>query len=127
MATVKLISSDKQEFEVETQVAKMSKALERLIDDIGTDKEIPISSVEGDVMAKIITYCQYHVNCRDEAVASVWNKSFVELDKEMTFKLILAANYLEIESLFQLMGRTIASVIEKLSMEETKDYLGLKH
>lgn len=129
MATLTIISFDGQEFKTQPCVAKISKALKRLIEDLGTDKPITIPSelVTGDVLEKILTYCQYHLD-HDEAEIELWDKDFVAVEKEMLFKLIMAANYLEIQSLLDLMSKNFANIIKNLKTKEVVgEYFNFKY
>ena len=50
-------------------------------------------------------------------VVSPWDANFVELDHEMLFELILAANYVDIKSLLDLSCAKVASMMKDKSPE----------
>jgi len=59
--SVKLQSSDEQEFEVEREIAEMSVTIKNMLEDIPeTDTAIPLPNVTGKIMQKVIEYCKYH-------------------------------------------------------------------
>jgi len=62
--SVKLQSSDEQEFEVEKPVAEMSVTIKNMLEDmqdVGSDAPIPLPNVTGKILAKVIEYCKWHL------------------------------------------------------------------
>ncbi|KAJ2444724.1 hypothetical protein GGF42_006216, partial [Coemansia sp. RSA 2424] len=60
---VVLQSSDGKDFTVDIAVAKQSKLISNLIEDIGeSDEPIPLPNVASKVLEKVIEYCEYHVD-----------------------------------------------------------------
>jgi S-phase kinase-associated protein 1 len=59
---VKLKSSDDEMFEVEEAVALEAQAVKNVIEDTGVHHPIPLPNVSSKILAKVIEYCQYHVD-----------------------------------------------------------------
>merc|ERR1719284_2393880 len=53
-------------------------------------------------------------------VVSEWDASFVEIEQETLFELILAANYMDIKSLLDLTCATVASMIKGKTPEDIR-------
>jgi len=128
---VTLQSQDHQEFKVEVGVVKMSKTIENLIEDAGVDLPIPLPNVNGKILGKIIHYCKHHtenpdLDNKDEDVSSgtyvisEWDQEFCQVDHPTLFELILAANYLDIQSLLDVTCKTVAKIIRGKTPEEIR-------
>ncbi|OVA09409.1 SKP1 component [Macleaya cordata] len=67
------------------------------------------------ILAKMIKYCKKHVetssNEEDEDLKA-WDAEFVNVDQGTLFDLILAANYLDIKNLLDLICQTVADMIK---------------
>lgn len=68
---VKLVSSDKQVFEVDELVAYESKTLRFMIEEayespylLMAHGQIPLPNVSGKILSKIIVYCEYHLQAQ---------------------------------------------------------------
>ncbi len=55
-----------------------------------------------------------------------WYAEFIDLDQEILFELINAANFLEIKSLIELGCAKVASSIKKRSIPEIRRYLNIE-
>lgn len=74
------------------------------------ETEIPLPNVLGSVLNKVVTYLKYHVadqskeiekplkSANMNEVVSQWDADFVDVDQELLFSLILAANYMDIKA-----------------------------
>ena len=60
-------------------------------------------------------------------VTTPWYSEFVNLDQEILFELILAANYLDIKSLLELACAKVASSIKSRSIPEIRKYLNIEN
>ncbi len=76
----------------------------------------PVSArSKGTVLQKVIEFCAHHEkepmpeiekplkSANMNEVVSEWDAKFVDLDQEMLFELILAANYMDIKSLVRIL------------------------
>ncbi|KAJ2772296.1 hypothetical protein IWQ56_001442 [Coemansia nantahalensis] len=130
---VKLVSSDKEEFDVTLEVAEQSVLLKNMLGDIGeTEDAIPLPNVTGKVLAKVIEYCEQHksdpppimddyddVPMRSEDILP-WDENFMKVDQEMLFEILLASNYLDIKPLLDLGCKTVANMIRGKTPDEIR-------
>eukprot|EP00939_MAST-03C_sp_MAST-3C-sp1_P003829 g3829.t1 len=141
---VTLTSTEGESFEVSGAVAVMSELVKTMIatdegDDDGSegsseaeDHEIPLPNVKSEVLGKVIEFCKYHVDkpmkdiekplksAKMSEVVGEWDAKFVDIEQEVLFELILAANYMDIKSLLDLTCAKVASMIKGKSPEEIR-------
>mmetsp|Transcript_43173 Transcript_43173/g.31541 ORF Transcript_43173/g.31541 Transcript_43173/m.31541 type:complete len:163 (+) Transcript_43173:31-519(+) len=136
---VKLVTSEGEVVEVEVEVASKSVLIKGMIDDSGVEEEIPLPNVKRSILNKIIEFCNYikdntppeiekplrSNNLAD--VASPWYAEFVNLDQEVLFELILAANYLDIKPLLELSCAKVASLIKNRSIQEIRKFFNIEN
>ena len=82
--------------------------------------------------AQVIEFCKHHVNdpmpeigkplksANMTEVAPEWDARFCEIDQEMLFECILAANYMDIKSLLDLTCAKVAALIKGKTPEEIR-------
>ena len=99
--------------------------------DSSADEDIPLPNVKSAVLKKIIEYCKHakesppteiekplkSANMQD-VVADKWYATFIEVDQEVLFELILAANYLDIKPLLELGCASVAAMMKGITMAE---------
>ncbi len=131
----KLTSSDGKAFELDRQAAIMSVLVKEMIDEEEDDQvpEIPLPNVKSNVLEKVIEFCNHHAtNPMPEIekpiksrimneVVSEWDAQFCNVEQELLFELILAANYMDIKSLLDLTCAKVASMIKGKKAEEIRD------
>eukprot|EP01100_Stratorugosa_tubuloviscum_P010890 TRINITY_DN474_c3_g1_i1.p1 TRINITY_DN474_c3_g1~~TRINITY_DN474_c3_g1_i1.p1 ORF type:complete len:157 (+),score=79.88 TRINITY_DN474_c3_g1_i1:171-641(+) len=136
MATVKLVSSDEVEFEVEREIANKSQTIKNMLDDLGDNEaSIPLPNVAGKILSKVIEWCKYHKehpteenrDDRNTDNISQWDQDFCKVDQTTLFELILAANYLDIKPLLDLTCKTVANMIKGKSPEEIRKTFNIKN
>jgi len=103
------------------------------------EKEMPLPNVKPYILGKVNEYIKYHhSNPADEIekplksanmreVVSEWDASFVEIEQEHLFELILAANYMDIKPLLDLTCAKVASMIKGKSPEEIRQKFNIKN
>ena len=96
------------------------------------EKEIPLPNVKGSVLEHVVKYMKYHfgnppkeiekpLKSQNMAeVVSAWDADFVNVDQELLFEFILAANYMDIKPLLDLTCAKVASLIKDKSPEEIR-------
>merc|ERR1712242_161149 len=111
-------------FEVEPEVACMATLIKNMVDDSGTDEEIPLPNVKTAILSKVIDYCKYHKdNPAEEIQKPLKSTNLIEcgnIEQEVLFELILAANYLDIKCLLDLTCAKVASMIKGKNTEEIR-------
>jgi S-phase kinase-associated protein 1 len=129
---LRLASKEGEEFVVEVEVACKSQLIKNMVEDSGAEEEIPLPNVSSAVLAKVIEYCRHHKDSDPPEIekpikstqisdfVAPWDATFVEVEQEMLFELILAANYLDIKSLLDLTCAKVATMIKGKTPEEIR-------
>ncbi|KAI5820598.1 Skp1 family, dimerization domain-containing protein [Pyronema omphalodes] len=137
---IKLMSSDQAMLVVDKEVAERSVLIKNMLDDIGeVDEAIPIPNVNEAVLKKVIEWCEHHKgdspSTNDEESDSrkrstdieEWDQKFMQVDQEMLFEIILAANYLDIKPLLDVGCKTVANMIKGKSPEEIRKTFNIQN
>jgi len=138
--TIKLQSNDGVEIVVERPIAERSVLIKNMLEDCGevTDA-IPISNVNESILRKVIEWCEHHKN--DPVLADnetddsrkkttdidEWDQKFMNVDQEMLFEIILAANFLDIKPLLDTGCKTVANMIKGKSPEEIRKLFNIQN
>ncbi|KAL6553474.1 SKP1-like protein 4 [Orobanche gracilis] len=137
-----LKSFDGEVFKVDERVAVKSQTIKHMIEDDCADDAIPLPNVTSNILAKVIEYCKYHVDDDAEAKSDDvykmadkgskdelkdFDEEFVKVDQDTLFDVILAANYLNIKSLLDLMCGAVADMIRGKTPEEIRKTFHIKN
>ena len=134
-----LESQDKERFDVAKKVAIMSELVKTVADGDPDETTIPLPNVKGSVLSKVIKYMTYHEsNPAKEIekplksgnmaeVVSKWDADFVNVDQELLFELILAANYMDIKPLLDLACAKVASMIKGKTPDQIRKTFNIKN
>lgn len=127
-----LVSLEGDKFDVPLRVAQQSELVKTMTEDDESAEEVPLVNVKSRVLAKVIEYCKHHVDAPAPAIAKPlkspnlaeivpeWDARFVDIEQEMLFELILAANYMDIKPLLELTCAKVASMIKGKTPEEIR-------
>eukprot|EP00286_Rhodomonas_abbreviata_P025873 CAMPEP_0181313132 /NCGR_PEP_ID=MMETSP1101-20121128/14085_1 /TAXON_ID=46948 /ORGANISM="Rhodomonas abbreviata, Strain Caron Lab Isolate" /LENGTH=170 /DNA_ID=CAMNT_0023420065 /DNA_START=30 /DNA_END=542 /DNA_ORIENTATION=- len=133
--TIHLVSQEGESFDVPLSVGKMSDLVKTMIDDEQEEdeaQEIPLPNVKSAILAKVIEFAQHYKaepmteiekplkSANMAEVVQEWYSTFVAVDQEVLFELILAANYMDIKPLLDLTCATVASMIKGKSPEDIR-------
>lgn len=103
------------------------------------DDVIPLPNiVKGEILKKIIDYCEYHHNNRAEEiekplfkslseVINKWDIDYIQLSKEQLMELTMAANYIYCEDLLKLCCAAIADKIKDLNVEQMREFFNIEN
>ena len=134
---VKLTSKEGTAFEVPLSVAKMSNLVQTLLpteeDQMLDMGEVPLPAVKDTVLAKVVDFCT-HFQTKPmeniekplkssqiaEVVSDPWYAAFVDVEQDMLFELILAANFMDIQPLLDLTCATVATLLKGKTPEEIR-------
>jgi len=138
--TVTLSTSDNVEITVDRQVAERSVLIKNLLSDIGaTGEVIPLPNVNEPVLKKVIEWCEQHkkdpqTSTDDDSDSrkkstdiDEWDQKFMQVDQEMLFEIILAANYLDIKPLLDVGCKTVANMIKGKSPDEIRKTFNIQN
>jgi len=135
VTTITLVSNDNVAIDVERPVAERSMLVKNMMEDLGDaaiGTPVPIPNVNEAVLRKVIEWCEHHKH--DPVVSNdddsdtrrkttdieEWDQKFMQVDQEMLFEIILAANYLDIKPLLDVGCKTVANMIKGKSPEEIR-------
>lgn len=133
MPSITLLTSDGQDLIVETDVLRQSETLGNLIDILDdTDEVLPLPNIDADIMNSVLVYLEHHVNDpplplnkRNYEITNAWDANFINVDTGKLFRILEAANYLAIRSLFELGTKEVANRLKGKTSEEMRVILGL--
>ncbi|ERS99942.1 S-phase kinase-associated protein 1 [Sporothrix brasiliensis 5110] len=134
---IPLQSNDGSVITVDYEVAIRSALLSTMLEDLksmGVSElgPVPLPNVNEAVLRKVIEYCEHHRNdplgTNEEETESrkkttdieEWDQKFMQVDQEMLFEIILAANYMDIKALLDVGCKTVANMIKGKSPEEIR-------
>lgn len=128
MVNIILKSSDGKDIKVDKKFIEKSILIKNMIEDIDDSEDpIPIPNVNEEILQKVIEWCIHHENDKIQEEENLrntdiedWDKNFFEVDQEMLFDIILAANYLDIKQLLDTGCKTVANIIKGKSVEEIR-------
>ncbi|EYU37961.1 hypothetical protein ABFS82_02G007400 [Erythranthe guttata] len=132
-------SSDGDIFEMDEAVASNSLTIKNMIEDGCADDVIPLPNVNTPILAMIIQYCKHHTEAAaDKGAAAAAKKvsedSLIDFDTEFMdveqctrFDLLLAANYLNIKSLMDLICETVAGTMKGKSPVELREMFNIEN
>ena len=142
MPSIKLQSSDGENFSVDVAIAKKSVTIRTMLEDLGMDLEndseeaVPLPNVTGAVLKKVLEWATEHKDdkikkvCPEDSIT--WYPTdkfdadfFKGMDKQMLFDIILAANYLEIQDLLDLGTKTVADSLRDKTPEQIRKQFGI--
>ncbi|KAF9251644.1 hypothetical protein DTO006G1_2752 [Penicillium roqueforti] len=139
MSAITLTSSDGVDLSVERTTAERSVLIKNMLEDLGDSGEaIPIPNVNEAVLKKVIEWCEHHKNDppsasddddnrRKTTDIDEWDQKFMQVDQEMLFEIILAANYLDIKALLDVGCKTVANMIKGKSPEEIRKTFNIQN
>ena len=91
------------------------------------------------VLRKVLEWCEHHKKDpapeKDEDADTrkkttdieEWDQKFMQVDQEMLFEIILAANYMDIKALLDVGCKTVANMIKGKSPEEIRKTFNIQN
>lgn len=144
-----LISQESERIKVPVKIGIQSNLIKSMIknddddeveDDFENNLEIPVINVTAPILRKVIEFLQYHFengpmkeiekplksdNLSDSV--SEWDSKYIDLENDILFNIILAANYLDIQSLLDLSCAKVATMIKGKSPEEIRKTFNIEN
>ena len=142
MPYVKLQSSDNEVFEVDVEIAKQSEVIRPMVEncdyDDFDDEPIPLLNVNAAILKKVIEWATHHKDDpppkedeenREKRTDDIepFDREFLKVDQGTLFELILAANYLDMKLLLDVLCKTVANMIKGKTPEEIRKTFNIKH
>ncbi|OIT21911.1 PREDICTED: SKP1-like protein 11 [Nicotiana attenuata] len=116
-----LKSSDGDEFELEESIAIQSVTIKNMVEDGCSSSVIPLSNVDTETLIKIIDYLKMHsLTSSNEEEIENFNREFVSIGFKTIFKILEAANFLDINSLLELCAEAVANRIKNKTPEAVR-------
>lgn len=137
---IHLLSKEGKKFEISKRDAKVSDLVSKSFETDTESTELPLPSVETEMLELIVEYMKYHKGeeppivekplrssimkdvCKDE-----WDATFIDKvgdsDLDKLYELIKTANYMNIKSLLHLGCAKVASKIKGKPVDEVKKIL----
>lgn len=136
-------TEDGTAFIVGRRVAEQSETLKNLIEDVGDITQvIQLPNVTGKVYEKVIEFCKHALllkqeqkqeqkqeeEAEDEKKLTEWEESFVkDMENDFLVSVLLAANFLEVKPLLELMCTALARRMDNKSVQELREMLSLEN
>jgi len=136
---LKLVSQEDDKFVVSRKVAMMSELVKTMVEGDREEKEIPLPNVKGTTLGKVVEYMKFHSenppkdiekplkSANMSEVVPAWDADFVDVDQELLFELILAANYMDIKPLLDLTCAKVASMIKGKTPEQIRKAFNIQN
>ncbi|XWS10606.1 hypothetical protein CRYUN_Cryun38cG0010800 [Craigia yunnanensis] len=132
-----LRADDNHEFEVDEAIAMEFGTVRTFFEDNpdATEEPIPLLNVSSKCLSTIIEYCKSHLafRARDssssvEDEAKAYDVELVKaLDNESLKEMILAANYLNMKDLLDMLNQAVADRIKNKSVEYVRRFFGIEN
>ncbi|CAI2383513.1 unnamed protein product [Moneuplotes crassus] len=136
---VKLISQEGEIIEVDQETVMLSVLIKSMIDDSGTEEDIPLPNVSKSILEKVLEFCKHikehplqeiekplkSANLRD--IIPEWYDDFVDVEQETLFEVILAANYLDIKPLLELACAKVATMVKGKSVLDVRKTFNIEN
>ncbi|OXU25368.1 hypothetical protein TSAR_011383 [Trichomalopsis sarcophagae] len=142
MSFIKVITTDGI-FKIDLDIAMRFKTIKTLLDDLGidpkeVDEEIPLPYISSEILSRIVEWASHH---RDDPVEdqeediyhqktydlSDWDRTFLETEREAKrlIPLIIAVNFLDIDSLMGASCQYVWGLISNKKAHEVRQLLKL--
>lgn len=138
----KKISNDGVTFETSLIVAQMSETLAHLIEDSGTEEDIPLPNLNSNILRLVLLYCEKYQKENFKSLLESKNEQESEKAKKqlsnynhqfcsslentsILTEVMLASNYLDIKPLLDVTCLTMAMAIKGKSPQEIKQILNV--
>jgi len=139
MGKIKLLSNEGELFELDLEVAKKSEVIREMLENCDDSTEdVPLPTISSDQLRKVVQWLEQH---SDDVVGGrlkgedkdynsdnipEWDKKFFNLSQVELFDLILAANYLDIKDMLDLLAKSVANMMKGKSAQEIRDTFNIE-
>lgn len=137
---LQLLTKDGQVFPLPRAAAAGSELLRTMMEGDPDAVEVTLIHIEAKVLKLVCDYLTYHADVPARVIdrplqsmnlsdlVDAFDTEFIQsISQEMLFKLLLAANYLNVRSLIALCCAKIATMIKDKSPEQVRNTFGIRH
>ena len=136
---ITLVSSDGEKMKISAKAAQRSNLVKGIIEDYPDDAEVPLTNVKSNVLKKVKEYLDHYADADPREIerplisnnyqecVDPRDYEYINLDLDLVFEIILAANYMDIKALLELASSKIASVIKGKSPEEIRKTFNIQN
>jgi S-phase kinase-associated protein 1 len=140
---IRLQSKEKEEFPIDIDVAKKSKTIRTMLEDLGIENDeeeeikevLPLPNIRTAILRKVIDWCTKNKDEPEPAEEpaedengyklrkkirelSKWETVYLGINKSMMIEIVLASNYLHIPGLLDLVCMRLAMFLKGKTTEE---------
>ena len=136
---ITLVSSDGEKYRISSKAVLRSQLVKGIIEDYPDDPEVPLTNVKGSILKKVIEYLDHYAGTEPKEIerplsnqnyqecVDAWDYNFIDMDLDLVFELILAANYMDIKPLLELASSKVASIIKGKSPAEIRKIFNIQN
>ena len=136
---ITLVSSDGEKVEISSKAVQRSVLVKGIIEDYPDDAEVPLNNVKSSILKKIKEYLEHYQDSEPKEIerplasqnyqecVDAWDYEFINVDLDLIFEIILAANYMDIKPLLELASSKVASIIKGKTPEEIRKTFNIQN
>jgi len=136
---ITLLSQEKTEFKVPRKAALQSQMIKTALEDDKDAKEVNLVHISAPIVKKVVEYMTYHMDREPRKIESPlkstnmkelvdrFDAAFVDdIDQDTLFKLLLAANYMDVKSLLGLICAKVASMMKGKTADQIRKTFNIR-
>jgi len=136
---IMLLSQEKTEFKVPRKAALQSQMIKTALEDDKDAKEVNLVHISAPIVKKVVEYMVYHMDREPRKIESPlkstnmkelvdrFDAAFVDdIDQDTLFKLLLAANYMDVKSLLGLICAKVASMMKGKTADQIRKTFNIR-
>ena len=136
-SSIVLLSSDLRQLIMDKKSAKLSKFIKNFIEDF-PNEVIHFQEIDYDTLLQIKEYLDYHKDNKPKKIPKPlpnkdfkeiieeWDYNYIDKDSTVIFKIMEAANFMDIKPLLNLTCAKISSLIKGKNPDEIRRTLGME-
>ena len=134
-----LLSRDHQSFSLSKEAAASSDLLKTMLEGDPDACEVQLFHIDAAIVRKVIDYMNYHrlvpprlierpiSSLSMHELVDAYDAAYIDVEQETLFKLLLAANYLNVRSLIALCCAKFATWVKNRTPEQIRQTFGIRH
>jgi len=130
---ITLLSQEKTEFKVPRKAALQSQMIKTALEDDKDAKEVNLVHISAPIVKKVVEYMVYHMDREPRKIESPLKSTNIkelvdrfydafvdDIDQDTLFKLLLAANYMDVKSLLGLICAKVATMMKGKTADQIR-------